>query len=110
MKTKNLICYSDPGHAWLAVPYAFFKKIDSVVSPWSYKNDSCSTVFLEEDCDAGRFLDKAKELGYSITFKNKHTNKRSRIRTYWNFSNKWEEYLFENKKRISLEVKNENNF
>ncbi len=51
--------YSDPGHAWLAVPLQEFIESGAEVSSRSYVCTTRNTVYLEEDIDAYRFL-KAK--------------------------------------------------
>ena len=51
--------YSDPGHAWLAVPLQEFLDSGAEVSTCSYVCTKRSMVFLEEDIDVYRFL-KAK--------------------------------------------------
>jgi len=48
---------SDPGHAWLEVPRAELVALNILdkVSHYSYQNKDM--VYLEEDCDAGLFMD-----------------------------------------------------
>jgi len=48
--------YNDPGHGWLKVPaveLAYFGLINKI-SAYSYIKDG--NCYLEEDCDAGKFL------------------------------------------------------
>lgn len=75
--------HADPGHAWLAVPTAelFALGIASEISGHSYVKGK--TAYLEEDCDAGRFI-KAWEIknGQKMKFKETHTNDESPIRGY----------------------------
>jgi len=51
---------SDPGHAWLEVPRAELVALNILdkVSAYSYQNKGW--VYLEEDCDAGLFIDAKK--------------------------------------------------
>jgi len=51
---------SDPGHAWLEVPRAELVALNILdkVSHYSYQNKGM--VYLEEDCDAGLFIDAKK--------------------------------------------------
>lgn len=50
---------SDPGHGWLVVSRARFAAYGlkpAQITPWSYRSPDASEVALEEDCDAGVFL------------------------------------------------------
>lgn len=58
--------YSDPGHAWLEVPKPLVDGLELPISRFSYTDGK--KVYLEEDCDAGRFL-KA----YNAPYKTIHT-------------------------------------
>lgn len=55
--TKQYKWYTDPGHAWLQVPKAVLKElgIQHKISGYSYMKDA--DAYLEEDCDAGIFVD-----------------------------------------------------
>ncbi len=57
MKEKTLHWYTDSGHAWLRVSKEEIKKsmIADRISDYSYQSDNY--VYLEEDCDAGLYLD-----------------------------------------------------
>lgn len=90
-KTVTLKVYSDPGHGWLTVPIQLLLKVNPVISPWSYINNSGKTVFLEEDRDAGAFIEKAKTMGITVKQKCTWTNKQSKIRNYRNYSLNWKE-------------------
>jgi len=65
---KEINCHfiSDPGHGWLVVNIDIINKLKiyDEISPWSFI--SKGKAFLEEDCDAGVFMKKAKELGCRI--------------------------------------------
>lgn len=76
----KLRSYADPGHGWLAVPIAAYLKSGIVASRYSYVNRTRSTVYLEEDCDAGLFLDAMKAQGIEVLMKHNHTNRQSKIR------------------------------
>ena len=85
MKTRNLTFHSDPAHGWLEVSLADIHDfgIGDRISRYSYiKGDR---VFLEEDCDAGVYLEKAKEEGWDISITEKHTNHDSFIRNFASF-------------------------
>jgi len=84
LATPTLTLYSDPAHAWLRVNRAAadaimrdqFKKL----TPFSYQR--AEWIYLEEDQDAGTFLASAADRGINFQVVSKHTNNRSRIRTY----------------------------
>lgn len=45
----------DPGHAWLSVPLESLPEpLACYISEYSYKDES--RAYLEEDCDAGRWI------------------------------------------------------
>lgn len=74
--------YSDPSHGWLKVTR---KKLESLgisgqISSCSYQRGDW--VYLEEDCDAGIFINALKAIGKTVEFREHHTDKRSRIRGY----------------------------
>jgi hypothetical protein len=75
-KVKTYQWYSDPGHAWLKVPFAdlYDTTAWNKISSYSFLGTGCrfGYVFLEEDNDAGLFLEqiadaKTKELRHSNT-------------------------------------------
>ena len=53
--TNKLEWISDPGHAWLKVPKDAYAESQTHASACSYEHDGF--VYLEEDCDAPRFLE-----------------------------------------------------
>ena len=74
--------HSDPSHGWVKVPKSLIKKlgIEDKISSFSYvKNDY---VFLEEDCDLALFLDAMKKEGTKVEFREYHTDRNSKIRSY----------------------------
>lgn len=81
---KTFYYYSDPGHGWLAVNYDDIADVGLTVdqfSPYSYVRDT--TLFLEEDCDAGLFVVayRAKH-GRPPRYVETNSNADSIIRTY----------------------------
>lgn len=87
MKTRTFLVYADPGHAWVKVSKAFLARIigphwRSVFTPFSYERGAF--VYLEEDCDAGRFANWCKANGITPVFKEGSTcaTRYSRIRGY----------------------------
>ncbi len=80
-KTFNF--HSDCGHGWLAVKIADLGKVNLPLNDISnYSFVRGKTVYLEEDCDAPKFI-KAYEATYGTSMKyvEKHTS-RSTIRSY----------------------------
>lgn len=74
--------YADPGHGWLAVKRDMLTElgINDKITPYSYQRGR--TVYLEEDCDASTFLAAARAKGIDIQFEDRHTDRRSPIRSY----------------------------
>lgn len=74
--------HTDPGHGWLEVSkeeLSLFNIADKI-SSYSYKLGS--KVFLEEDCDAGLFINALENKGIKFTYTTINTNSDSIIRTY----------------------------
>ena len=63
---------SDPGHGWLEVPMRHIRTlgIESRVSGYSFYNDD--HAYLEEDCDAGVFMDAARGKNWNVDFNEVH--------------------------------------
>jgi len=66
MAVMKKIMHTDPGHGWLAVKLADLKMlgIANDISPYSYVKGK--TAYLEEDCDAVRFIEAAKTKGITV--------------------------------------------
>jgi len=82
---KEIKCkwYSDPAHGWLRVPANMLYPlgVHDEISTCSYEHGRY--VYLEEDCDAKIFMDKAIESGYTLVLtENKPINNPSGIRRY----------------------------
>jgi hypothetical protein len=87
---KTFTFYNDPGHAWLRVKMA---EIDALgirekISTYSYVSEDGRFAYLEEDCDAGKFLDafRAANPGQQFAIKESNTNSRSHIRDLRSYS------------------------
>ena len=78
--------YSDPSHGWLAVPAWVLRLsgVSSLISEYSYVKGA--TVYLEEDCDAPRFIKALNDVGIHPLIMYKNSNNRSSIRRYNRFS------------------------
>lgn len=86
MKTKKLTVYTDPGHGWVKVKFSELLKygIAYKVSRASYVRGDY--VYLEEDCDAGLYIEALKAAGYTVSQNIKWTNRSSKIRNYMRYS------------------------
>ena len=75
----SLTFHSDPSHGWLAVPMKMLREmgIHKLISSYSYMSLDGKMAYLEEDCDAGVFLDATE---HNVKFVEKHTNYQSPIR------------------------------
>ncbi|RLI66816.1 MAG: hypothetical protein DRO67_00135 [Candidatus Asgardarchaeum californiense] len=78
--------YTDPGHGWLAVSYQELVKlgISKDISTCSYFHKG--TVYLEEDVDAGVYIDAIKKNGDSICV-TEHYAENTPIRGYSYYRN-----------------------
>lgn len=66
----KLTFHTDPSHGWLEVPRSELAKYGLLerVSSCSYESLDGSIIYLEEDCDAGLYLNALKENGVDFTF------------------------------------------
>ena len=84
--------YEDPGHGWLAVPLLLLYELGIVdkISTYSYMRGL--TAYLEEDCDYSVFAAAMNAAGREFTIRDKHTNRRSPIRSYSTYRAPWVRY------------------
>jgi len=77
--------YADPGHAWLAVTREEIDRLGIArkISQFSYQKGDI--VYLEEDGDAGVFLNAKKKNGERFSIREKHTDNDSPIRNMRSF-------------------------
>lgn len=67
---RTFIFHYDAGHGWLQVETRLINELDVVgISEYSYMDSSGSMAYLEEDCDAGKFLDVFKLMNPDITIR-----------------------------------------
>ena len=87
MKTRKLTFYADPGHGWLEVERSDLDAlgISDKISRYSYSKGE--KAYLEEDCDAGLFLDSAKNQGWTINIKETY-QENTPIRNYASYTPK----------------------
>jgi hypothetical protein len=81
MTTRKLTYHTDSGHGWLEVPRAdvIALGLAEKISAYSYMGGL--SLYLEEDLDAGLYLDAAKAAGYTLNIVEKYTDGDSPIRT-----------------------------
>lgn len=72
-KPIKLTFFANPGHAWLRVPHSLIEKVGvtNQISSYSYKTKLYG--YLEEDCDAPRFLDAAEKAGLTLSIVDKYS-------------------------------------
>ena len=80
---KTFTFHIDPGHGWLKVSQADyaalgFKAAD--FSTYSYVAVADGALYLEEDCDASKFVDAYKAKHGAINIRESHCNSSSFIR------------------------------
>ena len=77
---------TDPGHGWVSVPLEDIKRlgITDNISAYSYMTDK--RVYLEEDCDAGLFLDAA---GIDLDSLPCTYSDNSKCRSYASYDPRW---------------------
>lgn len=80
------VMHSDPGHAWLAVKLSELDMLDirSEISVYSYVKGK--TAYLEEDCDAGKFVTAMQAKGIQVEVKQGARRERSPIRYFKSYS------------------------
>jgi hypothetical protein len=68
MKTLKLKSYSDDSHGWIAVKKQVLIDLGilDIISFCSYVSKSGSTIYLEEDSDANKFINRANEKGLCV--------------------------------------------
>jgi hypothetical protein len=78
----SYVFHTDPSHGWLEVDkdeLSLFNIADKI-SSYSYKLGN--KVFLEEDCDAGLFINALENKGIKFTYTTINSNTDSIVRTY----------------------------
>jgi len=75
-KTLEIEFISDPGHGWIKISKKI--RLGLKFTPYSYQDKNY--LYLEEDLDASKYLDKLKANGIKYTFKETILNHESSIR------------------------------
>jgi hypothetical protein len=79
--------HSDAGHGWLAVKLCLVRELGLIgqISQYSYMQGK--TAYLEEDCDATRFVNAfAAKFGFAPKIKDLESKDRSAIRSFKRFA------------------------
>lgn len=71
---RKLTFLSDGGHGWLSVTLKDVAALGVAADISTYSHMNERRAFLEEDCDAGIFMDAAKAAGWDITIKESDTS------------------------------------
>ena len=79
------IFHTDPGHGWLEVTRAELIRLGILENISAYSYEKGDKVYLEEDCDASRFVAAKKALGESFAFIDRYLEN-TPIRNYPHFS------------------------
>ena len=80
-KIKKVI-HSDSSHSWLAVKLSELKMLDIETSISSFSRVKGKTAYLEEDCDAGVFIQAMKDKGIDVEVREGPQRERSPIRYF----------------------------
>ena len=80
--SKAFSFYVDPGHGWLAVRHDQLADLDLTPADFTqYSHIDGVHIYLEEDCDAGKFIDAFEARhGHKPELRERHTNIDSFIR------------------------------
>jgi hypothetical protein len=86
MAIMKKVLHSDSGHGWLAVKLGEIKMlgIESDITEYSYIKGK--TAYLEEDCDAMKFINAAKGKGITVELKESPPRDNSPIRYFKSYS------------------------
>lgn len=70
----TLIYIQDPGHGWIETSMEHVKRLGLAgeISQYSYISRDGKTVYLEEDCDASRYMTACKTAGIEVALKEHH--------------------------------------
>ena len=84
-KKISIKIFADPGHAWARVAKSKLVTlgIADKISTYSYQKGE--NAFLEKDCDLSVLMTALRERGYEIKFNESHTNRQSKIRSYFTY-------------------------
>lgn len=71
--------FQDPGHGWIRVPMGELTRLSVKPSRYSYTDGRFA--YLEEDCDAAKWIEAKKAADEEFTITETHSNHDSFIRS-----------------------------
>jgi hypothetical protein len=78
----KITVYTDPGHGWGAVKRTVLADLGIANRVTAYSYQRGQSVYLEEDCDLSLLIGALRERGITPVFTERHTDRRSPIRSY----------------------------
>ena len=78
----KITVYTDPGHGWGAVKRTVLTDLGIANRVTTYSYQRGQSVYLEEDCDLSLLIGALRERGITPVFDERHTDRRSPIRSY----------------------------
>jgi hypothetical protein len=83
-RTKTFTFFTDPGHGWLAVSLQDCADIGLSLRDFThYSYRHIENLYLEEDCDAGLFINAfTSKYGHAPTIEEIHSNRDSLVRKF----------------------------
>ena len=88
MKSIKVTHISDPGHGWIEVPLETLAHLKIVEDMSGFSYIKGAYAYLEEDCDAGKFIQTCKAHGIEckIDYTSDNSGRYSAIRNYERYS------------------------
>lgn len=88
MKAIKVMHISDPGHGWIEVPLKTLAHLRIVEDMSGFSYIKGAYAYLEEDCDAGKFIQTCKAHGVEckIEYASENSDRYSAIRNYERYS------------------------
>ena len=86
MAVMKKVFHSDSGHGWLAVKLNELKMLGIQADISNYSFVKGKTAYLEEDCDATKFINAAKAKGITVELKESPPRDNSPIRYFKRYS------------------------
>lgn len=81
----TFVYHQDSGHGWVAVKRTLLAKYVPLSEITAYSYQKGATVYLEEDCDASKFLKALRATGEHYHLVSKQLYDRHPIRSYEGF-------------------------
>ena len=82
----RIIYLQDPGHGWLIAPASLVRQLGCTPSRYSYIDRNADLAYLEEDCDAGPFVEALRASGVEPEIVEQHVPRDAACRALprWN--------------------------